>query len=220
MLVVGTVSSLSSSYLQSILSTALQNTSSTSSNTGSSSSVDQLFSQSQDSSQLSPFAQLMSTLQQLQQSDPSKYQDVTSQIATNLQDAAKTATSDGHTSLANQLNTLATDFTNASQNGTLPNIQDLARAVEGGHHHMHGHHGGPPPGPPPDADSSSTTSSSSSSSSSTTSTAGSTAASATDLLKQLLASFEAPQSQSSALNPMSIITNTLENAGITGTSSS
>jgi hypothetical protein len=63
-----------------------------------------------DSTQLSPLAQLLSTLQQLQQSNPIQYQQ---QIATNLQNAAQTAQAEGNTTAANQLNQLATDFTNA-----------------------------------------------------------------------------------------------------------
>jgi hypothetical protein len=88
---------------------------------------------------LSRFAQMLSSLQQLQQSDPAKYQQVTSQIATNLQTAAKAATADGNTSKAAELNQLANDFTNASQNNTLPNIQDLAQAAHGAHSHHHHH---------------------------------------------------------------------------------
>jgi len=69
--------------------------------------------QQSDGSQLSPFAQILSSLQQLQQSNPSQYQQVTRQIATNLQNAAKTAQSEGNTTAANQLNQLANDFTTA-----------------------------------------------------------------------------------------------------------
>jgi hypothetical protein len=58
-------------------------------------------------SQLSPFAQILSGLQQLQQSNPSPYQQATQQIATNLQ-KAKTAQSEGDTTAANQLKQLAT----------------------------------------------------------------------------------------------------------------
>jgi hypothetical protein len=90
-----------------------------------------------DNSQLSPFAQLMNTLQQLQQSDPSKYPQVTQQIATNLQSAAQSATSRGNTAAANQLNQLASDFSNASSSGQLPNVADLAKALGGGNHHQH-----------------------------------------------------------------------------------
>jgi hypothetical protein len=119
----------SSAYLKAIPSSALQNTGSSSPASGTTQA---------DSSQLSPLAQLLSELQQLQQSDPSEYQQVTQQIATNLQAAAQTATSAGNTSAASQLTQLATDFSNASTSGQLPNIQDLAQAVGGGHHHHHG----------------------------------------------------------------------------------
>ena len=116
--------------------------------------------QQPDNSRLSPFAQLMSTLQQLQQSDPAKYQQVTQQIATNLQSAAQTAQSDGNTTAATQLNQLAGDFTTASKSGQLPNIQDLAQAIGGGHHHHHHAHAA-------SADSDSTSSSASTSASQT-----------------------------------------------------
>jgi hypothetical protein len=91
----------------------------------------------QDSNQLSPFAQIATTLQQLQQQSPAQYQNVTKQIAANLQNAAQAAQSGGNTTLANQLTQLATDFTSASQNNQLPNFHDLAQAIAGGHH---GHH--------------------------------------------------------------------------------
>ena len=191
---------LNSSYLQSILNTALQGTG-LSPNSTSSSSVSATSSQQQDSGQLSPFAQLMSELQQLQQSNPTEYQQVTQQIATNLQTAAKTATTDGNTSAANQLTQLATDFTNASQSGQLPNVSDLAQAIGGGghHHHHHGHQA--------DSSSSSTDASSSSTSSSTSP------------LQQLLAAFQSNATQNESLNPLSIITSTLASAGITSTNS-
>lgn len=128
--------------------------------------------------------------QQLQQSNPSQYQQVTQQIATNLQSAAQTAQSEGNTGEANQLNQLASDFTSASQNGQLPNVQDLAKAL-GGHHHHGGHH---------HSRAASTDSSDSSSS-------------------QLLSAFQTNQSQNEALNPLSIIENTLTSAGLTGSNS-
>jgi hypothetical protein len=139
---VGSINTLSSSYLQSILSD-LQQTGSTSNSPANGTTTNGLTSAvglSSDNSQLSPLAQLLSTLQQLQQSDPTEYQQLTGQIATNLQTTAQTATADGNTAAANQLNQLATDFTNASQSGQLPNIQDLAQAIGGGHHHGHHHH--------------------------------------------------------------------------------
>ena len=173
-----------SNLLQSVLSTTLQSAGLT---TKTSSSSLQLPS---DSSQLSPFVQLMNTLQQLQQSDPTKYQQVTQQIATNLQAAAQTAQSSGNTTAATQLNQLATDFTNASKSGQLPNIQDAAQAMGGHHHHHHHHSGG---------------------------TSGSNSSNST--LDQLLAAFQTSTTQNSSLDPMSIILNTLSTSGI-GTSSS
>jgi hypothetical protein len=82
---------------------------------------------------------VLSLLQQLQQSNPSQYQQVTQQIATNLQSAAQTAQQNGNASASNQLNQLATDFTNASKSGQLPNISDLAQAIAGHHHRQHSH---------------------------------------------------------------------------------
>ena len=128
-------SSTSGAYIQSLLSSAANQTASSSGGIDPSS----LTLPQDNNPQLSPFARILSTLQQLQQSDPSQYQQVTSQIGTNLQDAAKTAGANGDTSQASELNQLAADFNNASQNNALPNIQDLAQAAYGmqGHHHHH-----------------------------------------------------------------------------------
>ena len=85
-----------------------------------------------DNNQLSPFAQVASELQQIQQSNPAQYAQVTSQIAANLNSAAQTAQSQGNTTQSNELSQLSTDFSNASTSGQLPNFQDLAQAI--GHH--------------------------------------------------------------------------------------
>ena len=168
------ISSSSSAYLQSLLSTALQNTGAATKTTGSS-GASSLALQA-DGQQLSPFAQLMSTLQQLQQSDPAKYQQVTAQIATNLQSAAQTAQANGNSTQASMLNQLATDFTSASKNDQLPNIQDLAQSLGAQHHHHHRSHHAP---------------------ASSDSTAN-----------------QATQTQNDALNPMTIILNTLSSDGV------
>src|ERR1035438_6564399 len=194
------LSGTNSIYVQPLVSSVLSSTKSTSGTTGSSNVS---LGNSQDNNQLSPFAQLLSTLQQLQQSNPTEYKQVTGQIATNLQNAAKTATADGNTAAATQLNQLATDFTNASQSGQLPNIQDLSQAVSGGHHHHHGHHA-----------------ESSQSSSSSGSTAGASSSSSSNSTNDLLAQFlsglgAGSSSQNNALNPMAVIMNTLSNAGLT-----
>ena len=205
------LSGTNSIYVQPLVSSVLSSTKSTSGTTGSSNVS---LGNSQDNNQLSPFAQLLSTLQQLQQSNPTEYKQVTGQIATNLQSAAKTATADGNTAAATQLNQLATDFTNASQSGQLPNIQDLSQAVSGGHHH-HGRH---MHGTPILAGGLSVEPMSSSSSSASTAVASSSSSgnSTTGLLAQFLSNSGAGLlSQNNALNPMAIIMNTLSSAGIT-----
>jgi len=195
-----------SSYLQSIVTSTLQNAGVTPNSSSTTSITSPALTFLSDNSNMSPFAQLMSTLQQLQQSDPSKYQQVTEQIATNLQSAAQTAQSQGNTAAANQLNQLAQDFTNASQSGQLPSLSDLVKA--GGHHHHHHFHGSS------ERASSGSTTGTSSSSSSTSST------SSTDsLLSQLFSATPSNTAQSNALNPMNIIFNTLSQAGITTSNS-
>ena len=206
---ISSINNFSNNNLASELSSALQGTGLTITTSGNNvGSVGQ----GSDSSQLSPFAQLLSTLQQLQQSNPTQYATVMQQISTNLQTAAQTATKDGNTSAASELTQLSTDFANASKTGQLPNIQDLAQALGGGGHHHHHFH----------ADSSSTSSSSASGSSSSNSTSGTdnTGSSTCQALEQLLSAFQASNnSQNSALNPMAIIMNTLSSAGITPTAS-
>ncbi len=91
-----------------------------------------------DVGQLSSFAQLAGTLQQLEQSNPAQFAQVTQQISTNLQTAAQTASANGNTAAATQLNQLAKDFSTASGTGQLPNLQDLAQALGGHHHHRYG----------------------------------------------------------------------------------
>jgi len=201
---IGSINPLSS--VQSILTSAIQGAGSTTdTNIHGLNAVDPVSSvaQSTDNSRLSPFARLLSELQQLQQSDPAKYQQVTQQIATNLTSAAQTAQTSGNTTAATQLNQLASDFTTASKSGQLPSVQDLAQAV-GGHHHHH-HHAQAASADP------ATTSSTGSSATSSSST------SASQTLSQLLAAFQTGSTQSDTLNPMSIIMKTLSSAGITAT---
>ena len=191
----------STSYLQSVFASALQGTGLTSNSTSSTGNVGSI-STPPDSSQLSPFAQLMSTLQQLQQSDPSKYQQVTQQIATNLQSASQTAEANGNSAAATQLSQWSTDFTNASKNGQLPNIQHLAQAVSMGGRHGHHHH---VHAASADSDTSQTSSGDSSSSSS----------SANQVISQFLASLQSNGSSTNSLNPFDIIQSTLLQTGVT-----
>src|ERR1035437_7392920 len=205
---------INSNYVQSILTSAIQAAGLTTDKTSNSlSGIDpsSQVSLQPDKSRLSPVAHLVSPLQELQQSDPAKYQQVTQQIATNLQSAAQTAQSDGNTAAATQLNQLAGDFTNASKSGQIPNIQDLAQAA-GGHHHRH-HHAHAASA---DSDSASSANNSSSANSSSSSTSSS---STNQTLSQLLAAFQTNGTQSGAQDPMSIILSTLSNAGITGSTS-
>ena len=189
------INNLSSSFLQSVVSTALQGTGVTTK--ASAKSIGGIGAAS-DNGQLSPFAQLMSTLQQLQQSDPAKYQQITQQIATNLQSAAQTDLANGNPAAANQLNQLATDFTNASKSGQLPSVQDLAQAI-GGHHHHHHHSASADPA-----------------ANAANSSSGTASGTSSQSLSQLLSSFQANGTSTDPLNPMSIILNTLSDAGISG----
>jgi hypothetical protein len=194
----GSINQISSSYLQSIFGAALPSIGLTNT-TGGAQSVSSLSSAApQDNSQLSPFADIMSTLQQIQQTNPSEYQQLTQQIATNLQTAAQTAQSNGNSTAAIQLNQLSIDFKNASQNGQLPNVQDLAQAIGGHHHHHHVHAASANS----DADSSANSGS-----------GGNASSSPQQALSQFLSAMQSSGTQSDALNPMAIILNTLTNAG-------
>jgi hypothetical protein len=131
----GSISS-ANSYLQPLIT--LQNTGLT--NTSSVRVAESSLGLKTDSPEISPLAQMMTTLQRLQQTDLAKYKEVTGQIATNLQKAAQSAQSDGNTTAAAALNQLASDFQDASQTGQMPNLKNLATAHTGhhGHHHAHG----------------------------------------------------------------------------------
>jgi hypothetical protein len=197
---IGSLNPLSNTYLQSILTSAIQGTGLTtnSANNSLSTSATSSISQAPDNSQLSPFAQLMSELQKLQQTDPAKYQQVTQQIATNLQTAAQTATAAGDTTAATQLTQLSNDFSSASKSGQLPNMQDLAQAVGGHHHRPHPPHTKPVP-------------------IEAIGTAGAPAASSGgQSLSQLPGAYQTSTPQTGATDPMSIIMSTLSSAGITG----
>jgi hypothetical protein len=160
-----------------------------------------------DDSRLSPFAKMTITLRYLQQSDPTKYQQVTQQIATSLQGAAQTAESNGHPIAAAHVNQLADVFTSASQSGQLPNLQDLAQAVGISHPYLLHHHRGSDTVP---TNSDATSSAGGSSSSASGSCMSPTAS-------ESLSAFQTDvEPQSDALVPMDVILNTMSNAGITG----
>jgi hypothetical protein len=179
---------LSSGYLQSILGTALQTIGLTNKKASASSDSGNVSSlgQQPDSGQLSPFAQLINTLQQFQQSNPAQYQKVAQQIATNLQSAAQTAQAAGNQTAANQLKQLATDFSDSSQSGQVPSIQNLAQGIFGQHHQHH----------------------------SQAAASGSGGNSGNQALSQLLSAIPSTGTPTGSLNPLTIIDNTLSSAGI------
>jgi hypothetical protein len=184
------ISGLSSSYLQSMLGTALQNATAGSKTTRNASATSPAsVPQASEVNQPSPFAELLDTLQGLQQSNPAKYSQVTTQIATNLTSAADAAQSSGETTAATALSQLASDFSSASQTNQLPSIQDLAKSV-----HLYGHH----------------------SQHSSSVSGGDSNGSANQSLSQVLSAFQSGAPQNDSLNPMSIILNTLSGAGIGG----
>jgi dienelactone hydrolase len=79
-----------------------------------------------NSTEPSGFVQVLTTLQRLQQSDRDRYQQMTAQVAADLQTAAERTPE-----AADQLLQLAKDFTEASKTGRLPNVENLARAIDG-----------------------------------------------------------------------------------------
>ena len=91
---------------------------------------------------LSPAAQFLNQLQQLQTQSPQQFQAAISQLTGQLRQAAATASNNGNTSQANQLTQLANSFQNAANGGPLPTAQQLQQAgLSGQHHHGGGHHG-------------------------------------------------------------------------------
>jgi hypothetical protein len=82
---------------------------------------------------VSPFAQLLSQLQQLQQTDPAKLKTVLTDVANALQGAAQQAGSQGQF-----LAGVASRFQEAAQTGDLSLLQPAGR------HHGHHHHHHPP----------------------------------------------------------------------------
>lgn len=191
---VNALSSIANPFIQSLTNTAMSALNSIGGKTSTSSTSGSTALPQDASPQLSPFAQLLNTLQEVQQNNPSEYKQVTQQIAANLQSASQTAQANGNTAQAQSLNTIANDFTNASTQDQLPNISDLAQAMGGGHHHHHHYSQG-------------------SSSSATNATNGDTS---TQSLSQLFGALSSNTAQADAsVNPMNIIFSTLSSAGIT-----
>jgi len=87
-----------------------------------------------DGTELSPLAQLVGTLEVLNDSDPARYAQVTSQIAKNLLSAARIAGSRGDSGAASELDQLATDFSAASGSGQLHTLlKNLSQTAGAGY---------------------------------------------------------------------------------------
>jgi hypothetical protein len=88
-----------------------------------------------DPSQLSPMASLLNQLQQLQQTDPTKFKAVMSSIADTLKADAQNATGPQ----AQRLTDLANKFSDAAQTGKMPDLQPPGQqqGASGHHHHHH-----------------------------------------------------------------------------------
>jgi hypothetical protein len=125
------LNAINNNSLEALLDSVFQNSSSTAATSSIAfGSTSNSSTKTSDHGHLSPFAQLVSLLQELQQTNPAEYQTVAQQIAASLQSAAQTDQANGDTASANQLSQLSTDFTNAATSGQLPNLQDLAQALD------------------------------------------------------------------------------------------
>lgn len=87
------------------------------------------------SASISKPGELLSKLQQLQQSDPAKFKEVTAELSKQLKDAAGSATGPA----AAALNKLADGLAQASSTGSLDALTPKGGAKG---HHGHHHHGG------------------------------------------------------------------------------
>ena len=86
---------------------------------------------------ISPLAQLMSRLQQIQQQNPDLFKQVAANLATRLQKAAQDAQSSDPTH-ASQLSQLAAVLQSSAQSGQFPTVQALQQAGLGGAQHDFG----------------------------------------------------------------------------------
>ncbi|MBS1874473.1 MAG: hypothetical protein JSU00_14755 [Acidobacteria bacterium] len=202
-----TVSSLSSSLY-------IGNQYSTSQIRRASSAAVQDASDQNGASGVSKLGSYMKQLEELQSSDPTKFKEVTAEIAQKLKDAAQTATDNGDDGQAEALSDLADQFTTASENGSMPDLRPKDGARAQGPM-------GPPPPPPPDASSASSSSSSSATtdsdsdaSSDITTSAG--VAKYTEMLKL----FASMSSDSNPMNTLEDILGNVFSSSSSGSSSS
>ena len=159
---------------------------------------------------VSKLGSYMKQLEELQSSDPTKFKEVTAEIAQKLKDAAQTATDNGDDGQAEALSDLADQFTTASENGSMPDLRPKDGARAQGPM-------GPPPPPPPDASSASSstaTDSDSDASSDITTSAG--VAKYTEMLKL----FASMSSDSNPMNTLEDILGNVFSSSSSGSSSS
>jgi len=115
---------------------SLFSSSSTANSSSSASSTDPLsIIDSSGKVDLSQAAQLFSKLQDISQTNPAQFKQLTAQISTQLQAEAQKATGSAETFLSN----LASQFNNASQTGSASDLQPQ-QTQTGSHHHGHHHH--------------------------------------------------------------------------------
>lgn len=107
---------------------------------GSTSTVSSTTTPQDSTADISPTAMFLNMLEQIQQQNPTQFQQITTSIANKLQQAAKDAQSQGDSARADQLNQLASQFQNAASTGQLPSAQALQQAGIFSQHHHGGHH--------------------------------------------------------------------------------
>lgn len=76
--------------------------------------------------QSSPFTQVLDSVQEMAQSG---YQNVTQQISGKLHSVAQSTAANGNTGLSEELTKLSGEFSNASVNWQLPNLNTLAQSI-------------------------------------------------------------------------------------------
>ena len=123
---VASLCSSRSSDIGSLFGNAIQGVTSTKNNARTNATT---ANQPSDTSQLSPLAQFFSTLQQVLQSNPGQYQQLTQLIASSLNQIGQQS---GNAGSSNPLSQLARDFSNAANTGNLPDVSGLANAIGGG----------------------------------------------------------------------------------------
>ena len=201
------ISGLSNGYLPSLLSSLAAQSAGSVNLAISTTSVSATISfRSQDSAQLSPLAQFVAQLQNIQESNPTEYPSVLSQIASNMKTAADTATQSGDSYAASEYNTLVKDFTEAAKSGDLPNIQDLVQVYED--------QGGVPTfGLPPPPNYNSLNSSAPAPSTSSNSTSNSSATNQSEkLIADFLHALYSNNGQNDSPNPVHISLNTFQSS--------